>query len=185
MKAKCKAPACLRPEPNGYCPKHAWQRKHHGPMLLQFKDPAKQFWARVDKRGPRDCWLWKKGHNGQGYGFYTWEGRQQLTHRIAYTLTVGPIPDGMQLDHQCHTPDCTGATKCQHRRCCNPAHLKPVTNAENSSAERSRKAYGRKVTHCPRGHEYTPENTRETAKGYRNCRTCERERTRDRRTSGS
>lgn len=178
VRVSCKAPGCLRSAPRGYCKRHAYHAQTHGNLAVPSKSPQTQFWARVDKRGPRDCWPWKKGTNGQGYGFYTWEGKQRLTHRIAYTLTNGPIPDGLQIDHRCHTPDCTDHTKCRHRLCCNPVHLKAVTNAENNAADRTRRHTGPRVTHCPKGHEYTEDNTRIGTNGYRNCRTCERARKR-------
>lgn len=177
MRKSCDSPGCLRPAAT-YCPKHKWQRKNHGTLLLQPKNREREFWAKIRKGAPDDCWPWTTGHNGHGYGIHTWDGRQQPAHRIAYTLTIGPIPDGLQLDHTCHTTDCTGDTQCEHRRCCNPAHLQPVTNAENSSGDRARRHRGHQVTHCPKGHEYTPENTRIGNNGYRNCRTCERARKR-------
>lgn len=113
------------------------------------------FWTRVDIGEPDACWPWKMSTQPSGYG-QTWNGERVLyAHRVAYELAIGPIPEGLVLDHLC-----------RNRRCVNPAHLEPVTNAENI-----RRAAAL-ITHCPYGHEYTPENTR-IADG-RSCKTCHR-----------
>ena len=68
-----------------------------------------------------DCWEWTGSRNPKGYGSVTnGRGGSMLAHRKAYQETVGEIPDGMQLDHLCKNTSCV-----------NPAHLEPVTNAEN------------------------------------------------------
>ena len=56
-----------------------------------------------------------------GYGIVTICGKKYYTHRVAYEELVGPIPDGLVLDHLC-----------RNRRCCNPEHLEPVTDGENT-----------------------------------------------------
>lgn len=87
-----------------------------------------------------------------------------MVHRHVYELLAGPIPEGMELDH-----------KCRVRQCCNPAHLEPVTRAENM--ERSDEAViarRRAQTHCKRGHEFTTENTRLNSDGGRMCLACVR-----------
>lgn len=111
---------------------------------------ADRFWRLVDKSG--DCWLWM-GAKWKGYGQFgvqqspgVWPLRK--AHRVAYELIVGPIPDGMQLDHLCRNPSCV-----------NPDHLEPVTNRENGLRGVSIAATNAKKTHCPQGHEYTFENT--------------------------
>lgn len=81
-----------------------------------------RFWRKVDKTG--DCWLWTGARNGNGYGRFSIGGRGSspaLAHRVAYELVVGPIPEGMQIDHR--------ATCFRH--CVNPAHLRPVTDKQN------------------------------------------------------
>ena len=69
---------------------------------------------------PDECWLWSGVKTHDGYGRIRFNGRMQYTHRVAYALHVGPIPDGLMLDHTCH-----------ERACFNPAHLEPVTHGQN------------------------------------------------------
>jgi hypothetical protein len=111
------------------------------------------------------CWLWRGQLNGSGYGRTTYgRSHEQLAHRLAYRLWVGEIPAGYTIDHLC-----------RNRACVNPVHLEPVTNKENILRGEGVAARRARQTHCKRGHEFTPENTRTTAKGSRVCRTCQRE----------
>jgi hypothetical protein len=66
------------------------------------------------------CWVWLGLKSPDGYGRTAVGGRDVHTHRAVYECLVGPIPDGLQLDHLC-----------RNRACCNPAHLEPVTQIEN------------------------------------------------------
>ena len=78
---------------------------------------SERFWSKVDRS--EDCWIWT-GAKSRGYGYFGLRGKWRPAYRVAYASTVGPIPDGMHIDHMCHTPACV-----------NPAHLRPVTNKEN------------------------------------------------------
>ena len=69
---------------------------------------------------PSGCWRWPGAKDRHGYGQIKCDGRAQLAHRVAYELHIGPVPDGLMLDHICHTRDCF-----------NPAHLEPVTHMQN------------------------------------------------------
>lgn len=91
-----------------------------------------------------------------GYGLVRVAGKLRLAHRYAYEQQVGPIPTGMDLDHLC-----------RNRQCMNPEHLEPVTRKVNLQ----RGLAGQKQ-HCPKGHEYTVENTYRRSDGSRRCRTC-------------
>jgi len=128
------------------------------------------------------CIVWTASYTGGGYGGF-WNGTRQVrAHRFAYELLVGPIPEGLALDHLCRV-----------RRCVAPAHLEAVTQRENvrrgllfiprkGVRKDVRKGARRRpqaaATHCPLGHELTPENTyvgpptSDRPNGRRRCRTC-------------
>lgn len=79
-----------------------------------------RFWANVDIRGEDECWLWNGNRTWRGYGQVYIQRKTIPTHRAAWMLTNGEIPDGMFVCHRCDNPPC-----------CNPAHLWLGTNAEN------------------------------------------------------
>lgn len=94
------------------------------------------------------CLRWQGPHHTDGYGVVSSHG---LAHRIAWEREVGPIPEGLQIDH-------VKARGCVYNDCVEIEHLEPVTGAEN--VQRQGIVQDRKArTHCPRGHEYTPDNT--------------------------
>jgi HNH endonuclease len=127
---------------------------------------------------PSGCWSWQ-GARVRGYG-RGWRGRHWRAHRLVWTLLVGPIPDGLTLDHTCHNDDlsCPGGAECLHRACCNPEHLALATRGDN--VRNSRRWQRPRVlrTCCRRDHEFTPENTyvqvRADGSQARMCRACAR-----------
>ena len=131
---------------------------------------SERFWAKVHGGHYALCWLWRGQINADGYGVFRGEGRSTRAHRFAYTDVVADIPDGLQLDHTCRV-----------RHCVNPWHLEPVTREVNLARG---DVHGTE-THCPQGHTYSPENTYRHARGDRQCRTCIRERNRQRRLAAS
>ena len=86
------------------------------------------------------------------------EGAYLQAHRVVYEALVGPIPDGLWIDHLC-----------RNRSCVNPDHLEPVTPKENIRRGVKSK---RNWTACPKGHTYTPDNTYWRPTGQRRCRDC-------------
>ncbi len=113
------------------------------------------------------CWLWTATiAPDTGYGQY-WDGTRLVKpHRYAYEYIVGPIPDGLDIDHLCRV-----------RHCVNPEHMEPVTRSVNL---RRAMNGNRTKTHCPRGHEYSESNTRIGKSGSRFCIACQAERNRQR-----
>lgn len=94
------------------------------PRRIVKKTALDRFWAAVEKTD--DCWVWtgskstiSKRPNWQYPKFF--DGTKTVrAHRFAYELLVGPIPDGMHLDHTC-----------TNTMCVNPAHMEPATNKKN------------------------------------------------------
>lgn len=88
------------------------------------------FWAKVDIKGQDECWPWKKGTSKAGYGQVRYLNKVVYTHRLAWELTNGPIPDGMYILH-----------KCDNRLCNNPSHLYLGTQLDNMRDKAERNPY--------------------------------------------
>ena len=113
---------------------------------------------------PDGCWLWLGQVNEDGYGYFAIDGSHKVVaHRWGYEQLVAPVDDDLVLDHLC-----------RHRTCCNPAHLEPVTQAENILRGEGHAAVNAAKTHCPAGHPYDGDNLYVTPRGGRICRTCAR-----------
>jgi len=123
------------------------------------RTPQERFWAKVDKSG--ECWEWTASLS-RGYGKFYLRGKYANAHRVSYEWLVGPVPDGLVLDHLC-----------RNQACVRPEHLEPVTHMENCQRG-LQGAYLKARTHCPDGHAYTAENTRRRrGTGQRSCKACE------------
>lgn len=107
-----------------WCSRH-WQRwqRHGSPTAGGIDRPnvtvAERFWSKVNKTS--ECWIWTGVTNDGGYGLFSHQGKNERAHRFAWSLSVGEIPGGLQIDH-----------KCRNRMCVNPSHLRPATNKQNS-----------------------------------------------------
>lgn len=134
---------------------------------------ADKFWEKVEKTD--SCWLWTGALADTGYGSFGVrlgrnESKTMSAHRWAYEALVGPIPDGLHIDHLCRV-----------RNCVNPRHLEPVTNRENAR----RGVAARLGDECRNGHERTSENTYIRKGGYVECRVCHREREAERKRAAA
>lgn len=107
------------------------------------------------------CWRWRNCVDKGGYG----KVASKLAHRISYEAFIGPIPEGLTIDHLC-----------RNRRCVNPAHMEPVTNKVNVLRGISPSAKHAAKTHCVYGHELLGDNIYVDPKGRRVCRKCSRKR---------
>ena len=87
-------------------------------------------YTQEDRGFSSPCWIWKGARGKGGYCKTHSEGRLHQTHRLFYEQVRGPIPENLQLDHLCRITNCV-----------NPAHLEPVTPAENT-----RRGKGTKLT---------------------------------------
>lgn len=132
-------------------------------------------------KGP--CWEWLAGKSSKrtasgttvySYGTFFLEGRARRAHCVSYEHYIGPVPEGLELDHLC-----------KFKICVNPLHLEAVTHKENvnrcgslAGAKASSEARAA-ATHCNSGlHKWTEETTRTDKRGQRACRPCERSRKR-------
>lgn len=107
------------------------------------------------------CFLWNGGLC-HGYGTACINKKQQLAHRWSWELHRGPIPEGMDVLHKCDTPLCV-----------NPDHLKLGTQKDNAQdMSRKGRSWQQKKTHCPKGHEYSQQNTWLDSNKHRHCRAC-------------
>lgn len=127
-----------------------------------------RFWVRVDKESdPGGCWLWVGTIGSDGYGYLIISGKERKAHRVSYELSVGEIPNGLELDH-------VKKRGCLHRHCVNPDHLEAVSPLENWRRGDSLPAINSRKTHCPDGHPYDSANTWVSSSGWRHCRQCHR-----------
>jgi hypothetical protein len=111
------------------------------------------------------CWNWTAALS-DGYGLFWWNGSTVAAHRLAYVALVGPIPDGLELDH-----------KCRNRACVNPAHLRIITHQGNVLAGKNFSAVNAAKRRCGKGHEFSivPRGDG-TGKTQRRCIVCRDER---------
>ena len=129
-----------------------------------------RFHSKYVRGADDECWLWTDAPAGNGYGMMSVGGRggsKQYAHRLSYEIHVGPIPDGLTIDH-------VWKRGCRSRLCVNPNHLEPVTNGDNvRRADPGQRTRDRAAaqTHCKRNHPFDEANTYRD-RGARACRAC-------------
>lgn len=135
------------------------------------ENAIKRLYQSFDVDEKSNCWVWKKSLRGSGYGhFFDKRYKTKIAHRLSYFYHVRELDKSVHLDHLC-----------RNRLCVNPDHLEEVTNKENCNRGANcdvRKILALKITHCPKGHEYTEENSNIYKNRYgkptRSCRECSR-----------
>lgn len=121
---------------------------------------AERILARTVREG--DCQIWQGAVQNKGYGSVRYnDGKSRLAHRVVFTELVGPIEEGLTVDHLC----------C-NKLCQNIFHMELVTRAENSRRKNERQ------THCIAGHPLSGSNLRTSLKSdghvRRVCNICQR-----------
>lgn len=122
----CSIPECADPvhvKKFGFCNAHYLRMRKHGNPLggsgPKMRDVDAKFKARTRREG--DCLVWTAGLKSSGYGKIHADGRGQPAHVWAYKRFVGPVPEGMEVDH-----------RCWNRACVETSHLRLVTHKQNN-----------------------------------------------------
>ena len=139
----CQIGTCTKPARPGrrLCSMHEARKTRHGDPLhvaYAMDVDATNWESFLGKRITRQndgCWTWNAYRNPNGYGQVRFRGSNWYAHRVSYTLAVGPIPDGLTVDHICFKPSCV-----------RPDHLRLLTLAENTARHEI------KARTCKRGH---------------------------------
>lgn len=141
---------------------------------MLFNDNVRRRFLAFVRQDRSGCWRWKGYCDKDGYARFSVDSTHcYRAARFGYEMFVGPIPEGLTLDH-------VRERGCQYRDCVNPDHLEPVT-AEENNIRAGRHSRNAMKTHCVNDHEFTPENTymrRYKDRYHRMCKECSRARKR-------
>ena len=130
VKMPCSVEGCDTPAKyRGWCESHYNRWRRHGDPTAgrkgwktgRTKEEALLAGLPDRPSDPDECWDWEGQMHGSGYGRVNQGGKRHISHRVAYEVYVGTIPEGALIRHSCHNP-----------LCCNPNHLSPGTPKDNS-----------------------------------------------------
>lgn len=147
---------------------------NHNPYGRPKKTIGQTLMTIMDRRevAPSGCWEWTGPLNQWGYGQVSFRGRHTMAHRfMAFVNDMIGWDDARLVLHRCDNP-----------KCFNPEHLFTGTARDNArDCTMKMRQHQQQKSHCPRGHEYSSENTRlKLSAGSfgpeRVCKTCHRER---------
>lgn len=130
---------------------------------------VKRLFGKINQNGPAPehrpelgpCWIWRGKPGSRGYCYFWYDGKKRLAHRFCYEVFVGPIPEGLVIDHLCRNTICVRGS-----------HLEPVTDRINIARGTAPPARNMVATECSNGHPFNEENTYVYPNGERGCRTC-------------
>lgn len=133
---------------------------------VEIDDPFRvwRFWSKVAVGFDNECWKWLGASDGKYGNFTCAKGITRKAHIFSWVLHFGPIPAGMQVDHEC-----------ENTWCVNPFCLQLLTGPENNEKSNSASAINKRKTHCKNLHDFDEKNT--IIRGTRRiCKQCEIER---------
>lgn len=126
--------------------------------------PGRWFWPKVERGHPMDCWPWRGSKMRNGYARLKWECGNEYAHRVAWLISGGSLVAGLVIMHTCDNPPC-----------CNPAHLRQSTYADNTRDAISKGRYTQHLLRvrqdrCRRGHDIGPNS--KAPEGRLPCGVC-------------
>ncbi len=133
-------------------------------LLLGVSDKSVNNFIKKVKILENGCWEWtasKKSPPALPYGFFGWQGKNQLAHRVSWVWSGKALDTKLEIDH----------AVCNYASCVNPDHLEQVTRHTNLMRSTGITAKNARKTHCPKGHPYSGVNSQ----GRRICNICGRE----------
>lgn len=139
----------------------------HQLALMLEADLSSQLSSKISVNADTGCWEWTAGRDSYGYAKVKVRGfRTRKAHRVIYEILVGPIPEGLTLDHLCRI-----------RHCVRPSHLEPVTRRENVMRGHHPAVVAHVTGICVAGlHDITGDGAYvDPMTGRRRCRQCHRE----------
>lgn len=170
MQGVCDRDGCAKQAKHrGFCRRHYIEDQYRDTPVPTDAVLAGRLFPKIAENSVTGCWEWsgaKQSRTSHGMFGYNALGRNvtRYVHTWMWEFLVGPVPDGLVLDHLCRVT-----------HCCNPAHLEPVPVGMNTLRGDGPTAVNARKTHCKRGHALAGQNliVRPGKSGpQRQCREC-------------